>query len=120
MRFDNSAERGSGEQRHKSSASQTRWEVQNKEVQVIPEDRDDGEPALLQVIPKDLDNGEGDVWADHGRVSNGTQVAGADTGTVLYIFRWTESLKKVLKKGLKKVTQLKKVLKKVMKLKKKD
>ena len=35
-----------------------------------------------------------------------------------YIFRWTESLKKVLKKGLKKVTELKKVLKKVMKLKK--
>ena len=25
-----------------------------------------------------------------------------------YIFRWTESLKKVLKKGLKKVTELKK------------
>ena len=35
-----------------------------------------------------------------------------------YMFRWTESLKKVLKKGLKKVTELKKVLKKVMKLKK--
>ena len=35
-----------------------------------------------------------------------------------YIFRWTESIKKVLKKGLKKVTELKKVLKKVMKLKK--
>jgi len=35
-----------------------------------------------------------------------------------YIFRWTESLKKVLKKGLKKVTELKKELKKVMKLKK--
>ena len=34
------------------------------------------------------------------------------------MFRWTESLKKVLKKGLKKVTELKKVLKKVMKLKK--
>ena len=35
-----------------------------------------------------------------------------------YIFRWTESLKKVLKKGLKKVTELKKVLENVMKLKK--
>ena len=35
-----------------------------------------------------------------------------------YIFRWTESLKKVLKKGLKKVSELKKELKKVMKLKK--
>ena len=35
-----------------------------------------------------------------------------------YMFRWTESFKKVLKKGLKKVTELKKVLKKVMKLKK--
>ena len=31
-----------------------------------------------------------------------------------YIFRWTESLKK----GLKKITELKKVLKKIMKLKK--
>ena len=29
-----------------------------------------------------------------------------------YIFRWTESLKKVLKKGLKKVTELKKSTKK--------
>ena len=38
--------------------------------------------------------------------------------TMAYMFRWTESLKKVLKKGLKKVTELKKVLKKVMKLKK--
>ena len=38
--------------------------------------------------------------------------------TEAYMFRWTESLKKVLKKGLKKVTELKKVLKKVMKLKK--
>ena len=38
--------------------------------------------------------------------------------TRTYIFRWTESLKKVLKKGLKKVTELKQVLKKVMKLKK--
>ena len=41
-----------------------------------------------------------------------------------YMFRWTESLKKVLKKGLKKVTELKKVrklkkgLKKVNSLKK--
>ena len=35
-----------------------------------------------------------------------------------YVFRWTKSLQKVLKKGLKKVTELKKVLKKVMKLKK--
>ena len=74
VRFNNSAERSDGEQRHKSSASQTRWEVQNKEVQVIPGDCDDGESAFVQVIPKDLDNGEGDVWADHGRVSNGTQV----------------------------------------------
>ena len=37
---------------------------------------------------------------------------------ITYIFRCTESLKKVLKTGLKKVTELKKVLKKVMKLKK--
>ena len=35
-----------------------------------------------------------------------------------YMFRWTESIKKVLKKGLKKVKELKKVLKKVMQLKK--
>ena len=35
-----------------------------------------------------------------------------------YMFRWTESLTKVLKKGLQKVTGLKKVLKKVMTLKK--
>ena len=41
-----------------------------------------------------------------------------DLQDVAYIFRWTESLIKVLKKGLKKVTELKKVLKKVMKLKK--
>ena len=38
--------------------------------------------------------------------------------SLAYIFRWTESLKKVLKKELKKVTELKKELKKVMKLKK--
>ena len=36
----------------------------------------------------------------------------------IYIFHWTKSLKKVLKKGHKKVMELKKVLKKVMKLKK--
>ena len=37
---------------------------------------------------------------------------------IAYLFHWTESLKKVLKKGLKQVTELKKVLKKVMKFKK--
>ena len=35
-----------------------------------------------------------------------------DGGLFAYMFRWTESLKKVLKKGLKKVTELKKSTKK--------
>ena len=85
MRFSNS---GGGEKapaaRKKSSASQTRWELKDKEVQVAGlfsnswRQKPDFLNLGAQVLPKDLDSGDGDEWTDwrgQPTVNNGTQVA---------------------------------------------
>ena len=85
VRFSNS---GGGEKapagRKKSSASQTRWELKDKEVQVAGlfsnwwRQKPDFLNLGAQVLPKDLDSGDGDEWTDwrgQPTVNNGTQVA---------------------------------------------